>query len=837
MKRQLSILFSLLIGIALASCNRDKDEAPTPVVPPDEQHAWTVCRTDGFDGETRDLAYMAGYESITVSIAGRTGETRTVVVASDSQWLSVSSDTLAVDSIVALATLTNNTGRRRNATLIFADADNPSLSASLTLTQLSASDLSNNGADARQDLYIGYGYDIYKALESPMSVKTIAPIIDLDFLRTQNDAARYDVIQDCRLARTEVRYVASNTLQAHSEKLTTMQTGNSTDRIAGCRENCITANAILNQENSGKIEQQYIGHGMLEKTVASRVIDRAAILDLQRQRNVPFTDEYLNRLWRIRDKSGSERSALIEQTLLDFGTHLIIQADLGGRIDYTFTMQKAASFYAPQEMEEEINYTLGRITSQERQSAGKPISSSKSTTGAITIHGGSQATRQKIEDDIRGLSPTGQIDPDQIIDWLASINYSDNPAADPNLDVIRFELIPIWDLVWDELRNDFRNVTMRLVQRSDCALPNTMLGTDIYEISTKKERALFDFQDEDENSTLCRILYYEGEPVLQVCSEYVPKIRTDKRVVVAYPIYKQHIRLNQGIFIGDGIHPPSYVGFSGSECYVSAIEDTEPGDILQTFWYVNGSLLPKNPTGVSGLKGKKKQIMDDYLTLYTDNVDGAQYHQHPIVKVGTKFWTRNDIHHRMMFAEYENSTSILDQMTDGMLYTMFQFVTNYEFNKHNGWTWGYTPNTYYPDSPNMKWYLPTESDVKGLYRYLGFNPKALFKGEVSGWDAEFNGYYGAYDLKNKNKYFADKEADIRYKGTLNVICSKNSEDDEDACLMVLDNNYAMQLIDDKTFKTTSYRYFWRNNFYPVRPVRGYMYEYPLLSVINEHVRK
>ena len=828
-------MFSLLIGIALSSCHRDKDEAPTPV-PPDEQHTWTVCRTDGFDGETRDLAYMAGYESISVSIAGRTGETRTVVVASDAQWLSVSSDTLAADSIVALATLTNNTGRRREATLIFADADNPSLSASLTLTQLSTSDLSNNGADARQDLYVGYGYDIYKALESPMSVRTIAPIIDLDFLRSQNDAARYDVIQDCRLARTEVRYVASNTLQAHSENLTTMQTGNTTDRIAGCRENCITANAVFNQEGNGSIDQQYIGHGMFEKTVASRVIDRAAILDLQRQRNVPFTDEYLNRLWRIRDKSGSERSALIEQTLLDFGTHLIIQTDLGGRIDYTFTMKKADTFNAPLDLEEEVNYTLGRISSQERQSAGKPVTSSKSTTGAITIHGGSQATRQKIEDDIRGLSPTGQIDPAHIVDWLASINYSDNVGADPNLDVIRFELIPVWDLVWEELKIDFRNVTLQLVQRSDCALPNSILGTDIYEISTKKDRALFDFQDADSTTSLCRLLYFENEPILQVCCEYIPKIRTDERVVVAYPIYKQHIRLNQGIFIGDGIHTPAYVGFSGSDHYVSPIDNAAPGDQVQSLWYVNGSLLPKAPTGTQGLRGKKKQIKDDYLTLYSDEEGGVAYHQHPIVKVGDKFWTRHDIRHRMMFAEQENSTSILDRMINGTLYTMFQFVTNYEFNKRNEWTWGYDPNTNFPGNPNMKWYLPTESDVRGLYGFLGFNPKALFKGEVSGWDAEFNGYYGANDLLNQNKFFPGKEADIRYKGELNIICSKNSEDIDDACLMVLDNNYSMQLMNDKSFRT-SYRYYWRDNYYPVRPVRGYMYQYPLLSVINEHVRK
>lgn len=831
MKRQLTILAIILATLALSSCKRDKDDEPNPS-PDAVLPSWTASRVDEFDGQARDLPFEASYESITVSITGRTDKTRAVIVASDCDWLSISGDTLAADSIVPIATTANVTGQRRSATIIFTDADDPKLSASIEITQQSASFTDDNGATAAADLYVGYGYDIYKALESPMAVRTAAPVIDVDALRRRNIAARYDVIQDCRLSRTQVRYVASNDIHAHGENLTELQTNNTADHIEGCRQNCMAASDVLDQ-NNGRLEQQYIGHGTLEKAVAARVIDRAALLDLQKKADVPFTNDYINRLWIIRKKSGTERAKLIEQTLLDYGTHLIIQADLGGRIDYTFTMQKTSSFNSVQEMEDEINYTLGRIDNADRKASARSVSSSKSKKGAISIRGGSTDTRQRLESDISKLSPSAQLDPAHITDWLATINYSADPGKDPNLDVIHFELIPMWDLVWNDLKSDFRDATLRLVQRSDCALPSSMLGTDIYEFSPSKEPKLFKFKYVNENSSLCRILYYDDYPVLQVCSEYVPKIRTDERVTVVYPIYKQNIRFNQGIFIGDGIHQPAYVGFSDGDCYVYPLDDTQPGDYVETFWYVNGSLLTSNPTGVNGLTGKRKTIRDDYLVFYTNDEFGAKTHNHPIVKVGSNFWTRHDIDHHMLFAEKETGAGT-DKFADGILFSMFQYTPNLEFTAYNGWTWGYEPNTYF--DANTKWFLPTEGEVKALYKYLGFNPKSLFKGEVSGYDAEFNGYYGWSDIQNQNKFFSPKVETQRYKNELNVISSKNASDYSNACLMVLDKNYTLKLIDNNSVPFAYYSVQWRSNFYPVRPVRGFMYQYPLLSTINKNVR-
>ena len=225
--------------------------------------------------------------------------------------------------------------------------------------------------------------------------------------------------------------------------------------------------------------------------------------------------------------------------------------------------------------------------------------------------------------------------------------------------------------------------------------------------------------------------------------------------------------------------------------------------------------------GFEGLKGKNPQVRGDYFYFIYDDVT-----RYPIVKIGANFWTRRDMDTPMGFTSDPTSkrNRADEHLIDGTLYTRFYYDIGYYQNEYNGWLWGYAINTYYADKPNMKWYIPLDSDVESLYAFLGFNPKALFQGQQSGFNAQFNGYYGIHDLINATSFGSNN--DLRYKGEYCFLASRASKYNQ-ARVMVLDGDYHLNLV--------TARGEWSDDYFPLRPVRGWMYTYPKLSEIIKNI--
>lgn len=826
---------TLMMVIVLAACHDDGDEARMPNLA-----TWTIemgissCADD--EGNIVFSRYAA-YESITLKLAGYDSHRdSTVAIRTDADWLTVTDDSLAADGtlIINLKTTTNNTERLRTATLTLqATSGSPACQADLSVSQLSSADNDNNGEDARSVLYIGYGYNIYAALNDPMAVRTKKRILEAE--RIDDYAFNFETLHKSRLSDTRVEYYTASTIQEMASTLSEAGCNSDAD-IVGCVETCKRAASVSNIS----LNESDYGYGVFTKTVASRVLDRGAIKFLRNRDDktgsirLPFSSELYQDLNEIRHATGTKRQQLITQVLLEYGTHMITEADLGGKIDYVFTYKKSEYLELNTNYEEEIKYTLGQLSKNERVAGYKEVSSQKSGSDAIRIWGGSEDSRRLLEENINNLDQTGQLNPEIMQQWMASINYSDNLGSDNNLDVVRFELIPLWDIVPGEFRQEFLDATMQLSQRSECSLPASFLGTDIYEFNVAEWDNLLDFSKATDDSTLCRLLYMDynpqsndavtgaitdasGTPVLQVCSEYIPKIRTDKRVTVVYPIYQQHIRLNQGLFIGDDVYPPAKVGFHDDDSYVSFIRDSKIGQHLKTFYYVNGNLSLKNPVSFGGLKGHNPKVVSDYF-YYIYN----KLYSHPIVKIGSNFWTRHDINHLMGFTHNPSSRHNLsdDQLKNDVLYARFYYDIGYYEQRYNTWQWGYTPNTFYEGKPNLKWYFPQPIEVESLYNYLNFNPKALFLGQQSGFNAQFNGYYGIHDILNDTSF--DSNNAIRYQGEYCFIASRNSNG-EKSYIISLNSDYRIELLPVYSMCP--------NDYYPIRPVRGWMYNYLMLSDI------
>lgn len=819
------ILTLLCIVCLLAACSDSEVQ---------DYAVWHATYDDG--SLTLSVPREAGFQRATIQVQGVPTGTAVTVVCHD-EWLTLYTDTLPADGIATMLVQRNDDDAARTATLYVVPGGDETRAVRLSVTQRSTADDDGNGADPRDCLYLGYGYDIYQQLDNPMSVRTLEPVLDYDRLVALGKSHTYETVHECRLSQTTMQYYNASSLAEFSTKLTS--SSSKTDLcLQGSQRDCDIATASCAGQ---AYESLNYGYGAMIKAVAARVIDAGALRDLKQAGLLPFSEGFLKAYRKAKALSGKARADAVTNILLTYGTHVVVQTDLGGRLSYTFTMNKSESIYTNKEMQQEVDYTMGRISASERdKDLQKETTSEKNNGLALRVTGGDPVWNETIARDIKGLGRTAQIPPDHIMQWLASICYEENPGRSDKLDVVHFELEPLWNLVDESMRVDFINATLQLMQRSDCQLSDRFLGTDLYRLDLQ-ELGLTDFDhtgDTGDTGSLARLLYIKSgstsTPVLEVCSEYVPHIRTDRRVTVVYPIFKGNIKMNHGLFLGDGAHKPAMVGFSEGDCLVTPIDTLLPGHVISTLYYINGNLYTSpNGINISAPADGVCTVTDDELIL--NLMDESTSHRHGVVKIGSTFWTRHDMDHSMRFTFYpddDNEDDLRETFRGNVLFTRFQAEVGYWFNYLNKWCYGYKPVTSLRTQPNTLWYLPTPNQVKQLYAYIGFNPKALFRGQCSGFNAAFNGYVGTQDILNDNASFpASGTMQQHEKGTLNVISSKSTKDMADACLLVLDDHYTLREINDNTANK-----YWRLNYYPIRLCRGAFYQYPTLETIQKHTR-
>lgn len=817
--RSLLTLLSIVCLLAACSDNEMHDYA-----------SWQATYDDG--SLSLSVPREAGYQRATIRVQGAP-EGRAVTVVCHDEWLTLYTDTLPADGIVTMLVQRNDDDAARTATLYVVPGDEQQ-AVRLSLTQRSTADDDGNGADPRDCLYLGYGYDIYQQLDNPMSVRTLEPVLDYDKLVALGKSHTYETVHECRLSQTTMQYYNASSLAEFSTKLTSSSSKTNLC-LQGSQRDCDIAATSC---SGYAYDSQNYGYGAMIKAVAARVIDAGALHDLRQEGLLPFSDGFQKAYREAKSLTGKARADAVTKILLKYGTHVVVQTDLGGRLSYTFTMNKSEQIYTNKEMQQEVDYTMGRLSDKERDNKLQLETTSEKNNGmALRVTGGDPVWNETIRSDIQGLGRTSQIPPDHIMSWLASITYEENPGRSNKLGVVHFELEPLWNLVDESMRVDFINATLQLMQRSDCQLSDRFLGTDLYRIDLDR-LGLTDFNGVDDTKSLARLLYIKSDntstPVLEVCNEYVPHIRTDQRVTVVYPIFKGNIKMNRGIFLGDGSHKPAIVGFSEGNCLVTPIDTLLPGHVISTLYYINGNLYTSpNGINISAPADGRCTVADDELIF--NLMDELTSHRHAVVKIGSAFWTRHDMDHSMRFTFYpndDNEDDIRETFHNNVLFTRFQAEVGYWFNQQNKWCYGYAPVTSLSTKPNTLWYLPTPSQVKQLYAYIGFNPKALFHGQCSGFNAAFNGYVGTQDILNGNASFpASGTMQQREKGTLNVISSKSTKDMADACLLVLNDHYTLREINDETANK-----YWRLNYYPVRLCRGAFYNYPTLETIQKHTR-
>jgi len=802
----------------------------------DTRGPWRVTLAEGMD---TTLTYHAQYGILSVRIDGRTEADGEVLVSTENDWFALDRETLPDDNLVCY-NCEENTDRQRQLTLRFTAANNPSHYGIITLTQISPNDVDDNEDLTPYD-YVGYGYNVYQAAFDKQAICQKEPILETTAIREYYYGQ--DVVQRSRLAASSTDIVSTYSLHEYS---TTLTENASNSKLTGAKQDCSSIQAAL--QAGKKIDEQNIGRGSVCKIVGAQTIDEGFLKrQIATTSDRPYSEKFekaLNLVLNEHRKGNiARRDTIIRSMLCSFGTHVIMQAFVGGRLEYSFTLDKELPGGVNELIDEEIRFAFGTSMTTSTASERKAVTSNKSA--GFKVIGGSDAARKAMEDSIKNLDSSSRIAPQTMTDWLASIDYNDNST----LDIVKFKLAPIWDFVPQELRTPFMNEVLDMANSSSFKIDDKYTGTDIYELDLGSN--VTSFSDNDANESLCRIIYNGETPIAEICSEYVPKIRTDKRVVVVYPIFNQKIRMNQGIFLGDGVHKPAYVGFSDSISYVASIDSLANTTVLNRITYLHGNLYLHDPTL------RYRDSKDGEFKTYGDVCslsDGGYWYSYPIAKIGSAFWIRKDIGHAMTFVKSPKDPSDtystdkilpekkdLQEGEDQVLYAFLQNDMCYILQITNDSVYGYKPiEATGLEAYNTKWYLPSPEQVKSLYSFIGYNSKALFPSQVSGFNAKFNGYYGTRDILNGNAQFKDDTNiyKVRYKAdnngntTINVLAAKTpgtrGASSRIDCLMILRDDYDLYLFDDNSTPGDESTY-WQSNFYPVRLVRGAHFIYPSRS--------
>ena len=774
----LLMLIGMMSLVVLGSCRKDDL--------PEEAAQWKVAWSSG--GELEELGVHGRYYSLYTTMTGSPDSVLTL--STDADWLRLMTETLPADGIIQLLAEANEDGEGRTATITVASAKKPEQQVTLTVRQRGLSDAreNNEDSDPLSDYRVGWGFDAFDEYKSLKSQR--GKIIDAARLGAFDSDTTFNSLQEVVRASETFNVMSAYSLEEMSRKLTKEMT---------TQVNVLFVKKTVrrySEVNTESVRESACSYTRLQKTVSMRSMDEGAVRYLVSEKDVnhmPFTDEFRKAYLAITSSEGSERMQHIVDLIDNFGTHLIISASVGCKLDLCLTFDKSSDYEFEKEVEETSKKVFGRSSHSTNTRVSEHLTCDMSNSNSMQISGGAPILRDRLLTAIKTLTDVKTLDGDMVLEWMNSVSAKDldDVQRRKHLDVVDFRFMPIWDLFSDaSARADILSYILTRSERSDCGFTDRELGTDNYHFDLSDPN-LAKFGTAD-NASLVRVARYNGTPLMEICQEYVPKIRSDRRVTVYYPILEGRTRIGQGIFPGDGDNPPSTLTFSDGDVYVSIIEGYGIGAILTDLYYVHGNLYPES----MGIGMQEVQLTTNNEVFRIVNFST------PIVKIGSGYWTRQNIQEASAFGR--------QQRFQGSIYSDI-FYNDDSFYRQ------YHPGVFDNEEDELAgkakyWYFPKTSDVLQLKSYIGNNTKALFHGQPSGFDAQFVGYIGWFDDLNGGQMASTQS--IFYKDKCSFIVAKDNQQSGTALVLKPDYTLTPYALSAE-----------RQNMYPIRAFRTSYYRY------------
>lgn len=747
----------------------------------------------------------------TISVGTSESSIRNMTIMADADWIELESDTVYKDGSIEFYVDDNDSIMGRTATITVTALSGATTECTVTQKGL-GDDESNSTGDAY--FYVGYGYNIFNDYMNTKSLCT--PIIDNDKVASLNGGN--PLVQKNLRSKEKVDYTTANSLYEMSELLTKQQ-DKSTSNLLGATK------TISRFESNGSTTQngERYCYMSLKRTVGSASMDYSVLQQMIENGKDVFTPEFREAYDKV---IANPTTHNVDNLLSRFGTHLVTYTEIGGAMDLTVNFSYEAKGEINMRAEDFANFFFKHEPSDFTNPGTNSIdgiTSDISVGGTFNIIGGSNNVQQQIINSLTANSSNG-IDQVALQDWLESLECSSlddlQTIRDSNIAPVNFQLVPIWSLFPNNLRSIFlERATAMSKQSEDKNFSDWTAGTDVY--AFKISGAQFMNFGNGSNQSLVRVVYASNsnssnmQPVLEICNEYVPTIRGDKRINVVYAIKNGRTFQGAGLFPGDGEgNPPAWLTFSDGQVYVKPIVGKSGTDVLDSVFFIHGNIYDNN-LGISMHDPYFMKSVDQSLTLR--GFETQEEETYPIVKIGSGYWTRRNINVPMGFGEpmdptdSESSYYIYeskDETTENRLYACVFKGNDPEFMWYNNNVY----DVYNTNDVPTKWHIPQTQDAYNMRDYLGNNLKALFNGQATGFDAQFWGNYSRYDDLNNGRDFG--YYDLHYVNEYCFISFKNNS--SSATALAISKDYTLRTLPS----ITNIR-----NLYPIRLFRNSDYKY------------
>ena len=534
---------------------------------------------------------------------------------------------------IKLCMLDNWTDERNDGVLNIIDEENPTNSKSFSLSQkcnldrralTRGDDESSDSEDRVGDIAyaVGYGYNLI----SEPGVKSVSrcPIIALEKLKEAGNGFGRQLNGVSSSSYSET--YAENTID---EIITKMSIES---KVSGskCGFSAEVGGSFTSSQKKSKNHFFVMGtHDISVRNVVLVGPSTAQLKDFMTD-NAKADIEGTNKLYPSTQEGFKK---LIE----NYGTHLILQAELGGRLRYATTVDKTlasstteAKAYANASYKNKI--VSGEVKASAEQQKKYEKNQSKVITNVTTL-GGDFAIASQIDGQ-------GNDNDTKINDWKKSLSEFKNLM----MVGINNELVPIYELIEDPDRAaDLKEyIETGLVADAEeiyyttdlthIAIPSLEKLTDTREKITS---GLFKGGWRTTYPTQVYDVIENGEIVAMICHEFIPKITIEDRVTTIYPVRNNKADFSNGYFLGTDKKQACKIHWD-SEGNVKFSDYAKNKGRLNEMFIRNGELSTREANqrniakaDITEAEVKEKKVM--MRTLPSG-----------LVKIGTKIWSRDD---------------------------------------------------------------------------------------------------------------------------------------------------------------------------------------------------